>query len=97
MPSPFTYPGFPEPTKPGPDVIDKSKRYDIYCSRLGNEVIVYRNVLIRGKRTLFPENRGYTFDTFIELEQANSETIYISHMAIVSICEHGIDFTLEKL
>ncbi len=97
MPSPFTYPGFPEPTKRGQDEIDKSKRYDLYCSRMGNEVIVYRNVLIKAKKTLFPESRYNYIDSFIELEQANGETIYISHMAIVAICEHGIDFSLVKL
>ncbi len=97
MPSPFTYPGFPEPAKPGQDEIDKSKRYDVYCSRMGNEVVVYRNVLIKGSKTLFPESRHSFIPTFIELEQANGETIYISQMSIVSICEHGINFSLEKL
>ena len=97
MPSPFTYPGFPEPTKPGQGEIDKSKRYDLYCSRMGNEVIVYRNVLIKGRKTLFPESRHSFADTFIELEQANGETILISHLGIVAICEHGVGFTLEKL
>jgi hypothetical protein len=96
MPSPFTYPGFPEPTKPGQDEIDKSKRYDLYCSR-SNEVLVYRNVLIKGKKTLFPRSGYRIGDAFIELEQANGETIYISQFAIVAICEHGIGFSLEKI
>ena len=96
MPSPFTYPGFPEPAKSGQDEIDKSKRYDIYCHR-GNEVLVYRNVLIKGKKYLFSESRHSFVHDFIELEQANGETIYISEMAIIAICEHGIGFSLEKL
>ena len=97
MPSPFTYCRIPRANKSGQDEIDRSKRYDLYSSRMSKEVIVYRNVLIKGKKTLFPESRHSFTDSFIELEQANGETIYISQMAIVAICEHGIGFSFEKL
>jgi hypothetical protein len=98
MPSPSIYPDFPEQMKPSEDEIDKSKRYDIYSTLRGNEVIVYHNVLIKGKKTMFPADDKFRFtDTFVELQQANGETIYINRHAILAICEHGTGFSFEKL
>src|SRR6516165_9289880 len=49
-----------EQTKPKPqvDLIDTSKRYDVYCTERNNEVVVYRNALFKGRKKLLPTERA---------------------------------------
>jgi len=76
--------------------IDISKRYDLYCSR-HNEVIVYRNVLFKGVKSILPGARHDIGNSFVELEQANGEIIFITRMQIVTFCEHGTNLSFETL
>src|SRR5438093_409669 len=59
------------------DSIDTSKRYDVYSAE-GNQQVVYRNVLFKGKKKLFQEKGYDILAEFMELEQANGETIFIA-------------------
>jgi len=71
------------------DMIDLSKRYDVYCKE-GNEAVVYRNVLFKGMKKLFQVERYSIFTEYVEVEQADGKTIFFSRASIVKFCEHGI-------
>src|SRR5215475_6440256 len=70
------------------DMIDLSKRYDIYCKE-GSEAVVYRNVLFKGMKKLFQVERYSIFTEYVEVEQADGKTIFFSRASIVKFCEHG--------
>jgi hypothetical protein len=63
-------------------VIDRSKRYDVYRTEQGARVVVHRNVLIRGSKTLGAGWGRYDHPELLELQQPNgSDSIHfqISH------------------
>src|SRR5205085_1848601 len=76
-----------ETPKPPCDSIDASKRYDVYCTER-NQEIVYRNARFKGRKRLFPRGDDDTISEFLELEQANGETIFISGSSVIKFCQH---------
>jgi ATP-dependent Clp protease ATP-binding subunit ClpA len=78
-----------ESAKPQPELIDISKRYDVYCAEREQEVVVYRNALFKGVRALFPENRNDLFSQFVQIEQADSQTVFIAKYSIIKFCKPG--------
>ena len=88
-----------EPSKPPPDMVELSKRYDVYCDERKQEV-VYRNVLFKGIKKLFQKEKYNQYDVFyefLEIEQGNGQTIFIGRSSIKKFCEHGIAPTSEAL
>ena len=79
----------PESSSAKSNTIDTSKRYDVYCTERNQEVVVYRNALFKGIRKLFSGNQYDTMSEFLELVQANGETIFLSRFSVVKFCEHG--------
>jgi len=79
----------PESSSAKSNTIDTSKRYDVYCTERNQEVVVYRNALFKGNRKLFSGNQYDTMSEFLELVQANGETIFLSRFSVVKFCEHG--------
>jgi len=75
----------PESSNTKREMIDTRKRYDVYCTERNQEVVVYRNALFKGIRNLF----SGTMSEFLELEQANGETIFLSKFSVMKFCEHG--------
>ena len=71
---------------PAPRPIDITKRYDVQC-REGDRETVYRNVLFKGLRTLFPKNEYDALSQFIELEQADQHTIFVARGSIFRFSE----------
>jgi len=71
------------------NTIDTSKRYDVYCTERNQEVVIYRNALFKGIKKLFSGNQYDTMSEFVELEQANGETIFLSKFSVMKFCEHG--------
>jgi hypothetical protein len=71
------------------DEIDTGKRYDVYCAERNQKVVVYHNALFKGAKKLFPHNQFGLPDTFVELEQANGQSVFISRYSIVKFCPHG--------
>jgi hypothetical protein len=69
--------------------IDISKRYDVYCNERGIQIVVYRNTLIKGIRRLLSDQKFDFTSDFIELEQANGQTVYVSKMAVLKLCKPG--------
>ncbi len=77
----------PKPQSSEREPIDLSRRYDVYCAERVQQVI-YRNVLFKSIRTLFPETEHDVFSEFLELEQADGQTIFIARASITRFCEH---------
>src|SRR5271157_240425 len=50
---------------------DTSKRYDVYCTEQTQEVVIYRNALFKGAKSLFPKHQDDSLSEFVELEQAD--------------------------
>jgi hypothetical protein len=97
MPSRFEMPQNPEPGKPKQDSIDTSKRYDVYCNERNQEIMVYRHALFKGIKKLY-EARQYDFiSEFMELEQADGQTIFLSRSSIIKFCEHGVTPNAETI
>jgi hypothetical protein len=89
-PSKSEMPQNQDSSNPKQDSIDTSKRYNVYYTERNQEVVVYRNALLKGIKKLF-QSRQYDFmSEFMELEQANGQTIFISRSSVIKFCEHGI-------
>lgn len=79
-----------------PRAVDTSKRYDVYCWERNEQVTVYRNALFKGRRKLLSA-REHDFGTeFLELEQSNGHTVYLSLHSVLRFCEHGAEIVGEK-
>jgi hypothetical protein len=77
--------------------IDTSKRYDVYSAD-AFRLIVYRNVLVRGVRTLC--GSGERFDItaqMLELELSNGQVVFINRHRLSALCEHGTDLKVEVI
>jgi len=77
------------PPPPG-EAVDLSKRYDVYCTDYSLGVMVYRNIRIKGIKHLFPKSQYDALSGFVELEQGDGQTIFVSRSSIIKFCEHGI-------
>jgi len=75
----------PEPEPP----IDTRKRYDVYCMEPNREIVVYRNALFKAAGTLLPPPGGRMYPDFVEIEQANGQSIFVSRGSIFRFCEPG--------
>lgn len=90
-------PGSANPPKPQRDLVDTSKRYDVYCTEQTQEVVVYRNALFKGAKSLFPKHRDDSLSEFVELEQADGQTLFVARYSIIKFCEPGITPTPETI
>jgi ATP-dependent Clp protease ATP-binding subunit ClpA len=70
--------------------IDTSKRYDVYY-RVGQQEVVYRNVLFKGIRTLFPRSEQDVFSQYMEIEQPDGRIVFVARSALTKFCEHGTE------
>ena len=97
MPSRFEMPQNPELNNSKQDSIDTSKRYDVYCTERNQEIMVYRNALFKGIRKLY-QARQYDFmSDFLELEQTDGQTIFLSRSSVIKFCEHGVTPNAETI
>jgi hypothetical protein len=80
----------PTSTPPQGETVDLSKRYDIYCTDYSLGVTVHRNVRIKGVKHLFPKSQYDALSGFVELEQGDGQTIFVSRSSIIRFCEHGV-------
>ena len=78
----------PVPQKSHRAPVDVSKRYDVYC-REGQEEVVYQNALFKGIATLFSRGDHDVYYEYVELEQADGQTVMIARWSITKFCEHG--------
>jgi ATP-dependent Clp protease ATP-binding subunit ClpA len=80
-----------------PDAIDTSKRYDVYCSEPNQQVVVYRKALFMGRSRLLSAREHDLGSEFLELEQSNGQTVYVSLHSVRKFCEHGAEITGEVI
>src|SRR6266478_1827339 len=71
------------------DSVDTTKRYDVYCTEQ-NQQVVYRNALFKGQKRLFPKGEHDSLSEFLELEQADGQTVFISRASVIKFCEQGV-------
>lgn len=82
---------------PGPQ-IDVSRRYDVYCIEPTRDVVVYRNALFKRASVLLPGSGAggrIVHHDFIELEQNNERSVFISRSSIFRLCEPGTPIVAE--
>ena len=93
MPSRFD--PIPDPESPTPDEkrVDTNKRYDVYCSQWQHRIVLFRNVLFKRVARL----HGKHFPEYIELEQANGQTVFVSSTSVIMFCEPGSEPSFEKV
>ena len=70
--------------------LDVSKRYDVYCTERGGEVVVYRNARFKGIKSLLQKERFDVYSEFMELEQNDGQIIFLGRHSIIKFCEHGV-------
>lgn len=93
----FGSPKNPENAEP-PAQIDTSKRYDIYCREHHEKnLVVYRNAIFKGRPMLMNTNQFDFMSEYLQIEQDNGQTVYLSRMSVVKFCEHGGAFDGEEL
>jgi hypothetical protein len=90
MPPKSETPQNAESAKPRRDLVDISKRYDVYCTEQTHEVVVYRNALFKGTRGLLPKYLDDSLSEFVELEQADGQAIFIARYSVIKFCEPGV-------
>jgi ATP-dependent Clp protease ATP-binding subunit ClpA len=83
--------------KPQHDLVDTSKRYDVYCTEQTQEVVVYRNALFKGAKSLFPKHQDDALSEFVVLEQADGQTLFIARYSVIKFCEPGVTPTPETI
>ena len=89
MQTPPETPHDPNPASGPPNPVGASKRYDVYCTERGTELVVYRNAIFKGIKRLLNSSQNDAMGQFIELEQADGQTIFISRFSIIKFCEPG--------
>ena len=89
-------PSTPSPAQPNPapsqplwEPVDTSKRYDVYCTDRSQGLTVYRNVRFKGVRHLFQKSAYDTLSGFVELEQENGQSVFVSRSSIIKFTEPG--------
>ncbi len=94
--SPVGSPGKPGPAQPKPvpspplgEPVDTSKRYDVHCTDRSQGVTIYRNVRFKGIKHLFPRSAYDALSGYVELEQENGQTVFVSRSSIIRFTEAG--------
>jgi hypothetical protein len=95
MSSRFDPPSESQQPEPGAPQIDISKRYDVYYCERDLYVVVYRNALFKGVRSLFRSSEYDTWSEYLELEQTNGQTVFLHRPGVVGFCAPGTQLTGE--
>ena len=80
-----------------PGLVDTSKRYDVYCSEGNQRVVVYRNALLKGRSCVLSAGQHHPGAEFLELEQSNGQTVYLSLLSVVGFCEPGAELVRDSI
>lgn len=85
----------PALANPKPDLVDTSRRYDVYCAERYEDVVVYRNALFKGVKKLF-RGDGDALADFLELEQADGQNVFVAKYSVIKFCAPGVTPNSEK-
>jgi ATP-dependent Clp protease ATP-binding subunit ClpA len=80
---------------PSLDSVDTRRRYDVYCNERNQQVVVYRNALFKSRSKLLISRQTDFGAEFLELEQSNGQTVYLSLLSVFKFCEHGAEIVGE--
>lgn len=70
----------------------------MYCTLRGCATVVYRNVLIKRATPLFVKDDAVSkVGEFVELEQADGKSVFVSRMSVEAICDHGSRLPAEPV
>ncbi len=75
------------PAPPTGEPVDISRRYDVYCSDWSQGVTVYSDVRFKGVKHLFQKSQYDALSGYVELEQKDGQTIFVSRSSIIKFCE----------
>lgn len=84
-------PARPESARPPPqdEPVDISKRYDVYCTDWSQGVTIFKNVRFKGVKHLFQRSAYDLLSGYVELEQENGQTVFVSRGSIIRFSEPG--------
>jgi hypothetical protein len=94
MRSKFFPPTFASKTSEG-HYLHLTKNYDVYRSDQISKIVVHRNVIIRGAKSICSTGNSFDFPQLLELKQPNGQTVFVSLAHVVMVCEHGTDVSIE--
>ena len=79
-------------TAPPPqgEPVDTSKRYDVHCTDWSQGVTIHRNVRFKGVKHLLQRSQYDVLSGYMELEQENGQTVFVSRGSIVRFTEAGM-------
>ena len=80
---------FPARAKTPRDPVSTSERYDVYCVERNHKITVHRNVRFKSVKGLFPRNDFDQWSDFVELEQPDGQTVFVSKSMITRFCPAG--------
>ena len=86
----------PSLANPKADVVDISRRYDVYCAERYEEVVVYRNALFIGVRKLF-RGDGDALADFLALEQSDGQKLFVAKYSVIKFCAPGTTPNAERI
>ncbi len=75
--------------QPAGEPVETTIRYDIYCADSGCGTVVYRNARFKSMKHLFPRSPSDALSGFVELEQADGRTLFVSRSSIIRFCAPG--------
>jgi ATP-dependent Clp protease ATP-binding subunit ClpA len=76
--------------------VDTSLHYDVYCREPAGKMLVYRNVLFKSLRNLFPRPNYHTNWQYVELEQSNGQSVFVEMNSVIRFCRHGTKVEAEE-
>jgi hypothetical protein len=83
--------------KPRDEVVDTHKLYDVYCAERNQEVVVYRNAIIKGTKCLPKGGEDDAPFEFLEIQQADGKSVFVSKSSVIKFCERGVTPRSEKV
>jgi ATP-dependent Clp protease ATP-binding subunit ClpA len=85
-----TNPGQPNFTSPSVgESVDTSKWYDVHCTDWSQGVTVYRNIRFKSLKQLFQRSQYDMLSGYVELEQVNGKSVFVSRGSIILFIESG--------
>ena len=80
-----------------PEPVDTTVRYDVVCREQPDKLVVYRNVLFKSVRGLFPRAGASTILEYAELEEPDGKCVFVAKSTIVRFSPQGATFEAEDI
>jgi hypothetical protein len=78
------------------DEIDRDKPYDIYVTEAPQIIVVYKKAFFRGLKDLLRRQQHDFAADFLEIGQANGQSVFVRRGSIVKFCEPGTELIGEN-